>query len=118
MEKMIAWVELPTSDFERALSFYNNVFKLDMQALDCGNEKMACFPNGEGAIYFSNDSTPSTGGAIVSFFVPDSIEATLTRVLEQGGKLLIPKTKIEAEGRGYFANVIDSEGNRIGLYED
>ena len=26
------------------------------------------------------------------------------------------KTKIEAEGRGYFAIFIDCEGNKVGLY--
>lgn len=89
-----------------------------MQAEDFGNEKIACFPNGEGAIYYSDDSIPSEGGAIVSFNVPDSIDATLVRVQELGSKIIIPKTKIEAEGKGYFSNIVDSEGNRIGLYEE
>lgn len=118
MEKFISWVEIPTSDFMRALKFYNHVFKLEMQALDFGNEKMACFPDGEGAIYYSEDSIPASGGTIVSFLVPDDIESTLSRSNELGGRVLIQKTKIEAEGKGYFANIIDSEGNRIGLYEN
>lgn len=118
MEKIIAWVEIPTSDFTRALKFYNHVLKLEMKALDFGKEKMACFPGGEGAIYHSEDSTPASGGAIVSFLVPDNIESALSRSNELGGKILILKTKIEAEGKGYFANIIDSEGNRIGLYEN
>lgn len=118
MRKLIEWIEIPTTDFERALKFYNHVFKLDLQPLDFGTEKMACFPNGEGAIYYSKDSTPSSGGAIVSFIVPDDIETTLIRATELGAKTLISKTKIKAEGRGYFANIIDSEGNRIGLYEN
>lgn len=118
MDKLISWVEIPTTDFTRAVTFYNHIFNLSMEALDFGCEKMAFFPSGEGAIFHSADSTPSSGGVIVSFLVPDTIEATLLRVEKHGCKILIPKTKIEAEGRGYFANIIDSEGNRIGLYEN
>ncbi len=39
-----------------------------------------------------------------------------TAITRNGGKIIIPKTKIEAEGRGWFAVFADSEGNRIGLY--
>jgi uncharacterized protein len=34
------------------------------------------------------------------------------------GKIHTPKTKIEAEGKGFFAIIIDSEGNKIGFYTD
>jgi predicted enzyme related to lactoylglutathione lyase len=118
MDKLIAWVEIPTDDFERAVKFYNSVFKLDLTPIDCGNdEKMACFPTGEGAIIHSSYAKPSENGAIVSFVVPDTIEAAILRIEQEKGKVIIPKTKIEAEGRGYFAVCTDSENNRIGLYE-
>ena len=118
MNKLIAWVEIPTADFERAVKFYSSVFKLELTPIDCGNgEKMACFPTGEGAIVYSQYAKPSENGAIVSFTVPDGIEAAISRIEKQGGKVILPKTKIEAEGRGYFAVCTDSENNRIGLYE-
>ena len=118
MDKLIAWVEIPSADFERAVKFYNSVFKLDLEPIDCGEgEKMACFPTGEGAIVYSPHARPSENGAIVSFTVPDSIEAAISRIEQEKGKVVIPKTKIQAEGRGYFAVCIDSENNKIGLYE-
>jgi predicted enzyme related to lactoylglutathione lyase len=119
MNKLIAWVEIPSADFERAVEFYNSVFKMELTVIDCGDgdEKMACFPTGEGAVVHSPHAKPSENGVIVSFSVPDSIEATISR-LEQGkGKVIIPKTKIEAEDKGYFALCVDCEGNKIGLYE-
>ena len=128
MDKLIAWVEIPTADFERAVTFYSSVFKLDLTQIDCGDgvptpdgdegEKMACFPTGEGAIVYSPHAKPSENGAIVSFTVPDSIEATISRIEKANGKVVIPKTKIEAEGKGYFALCMDSENNKIGLYEN
>jgi len=118
MEKFVAWVEIPAADFNRAVKFYGSVFQLDLTPIDCGNgEKMACFPTGEGAIVYSSHVKPSENGVLVSFVVPDSIEAAVWRIEQAKGKVVIPKTKIEAEGRGYFAVCTDSENNRIGLYE-
>ena len=51
-------------------------------------------------------------------FNVDEIEPTLETILKKGGKVVIPKTKIEAEGRGYFAVFVDTEGNRVGIYAD
>ena len=117
MEKFVAWVEIPTADFERAVKFYSSVLKLNLEPIDCGNgEKMACFPTGEGAIVCSQHIKPSENGVLVSFAVPDSIEAAISRIQQENGKVVIPKTKIEAEGMGYFAVCMDSENNRIGLY--
>ena len=118
-KKMIAWVEIPTADFERAVKFYNSVFKMELTVIDCGesDEKMACFPTGEGAVVHSQHAKPSENGVIVSFSVPDSIEATISRVEQGKGEVIIPKTKIEAEEKGYFALCVDCEGNKIGLYE-
>ena len=50
MRKLISWVEIPATDIERAAKFYGNVLNLEIQVMDFGKEKMACFPNGEGAI--------------------------------------------------------------------
>ena len=118
MEKLVTWVEIPSADFERAVNFYGSVFKLELEPIDCGNdEKMACFPTGEGAIVYSQHVKPSENGVLVSLAVPDCIEAAILRIEQEKGKIIIPKTKIEAEGMGYFAVCMDSENNKIGLYE-
>ena len=54
---------------------------------------------------------------LVSLHV-DNMETTIIAIEKHNGKLIRPKTKIEAEGMGYFALFIDSEGNRVGLYSD
>ncbi|MFW6327401.1 MAG: VOC family protein, partial [Bacteroidota bacterium] len=53
MQKLITWVEIPAVDFDRAVEFYNTVFKLNLSKEDFGQEKMACFPNDEGAISYA-----------------------------------------------------------------
>lgn len=116
MQKLITWVEVPAVDFDRAVNFYNSVFLLNLSKEDFGNEKMAFFPNNEGAISYASNFKPSENGVLVSFTAPDNMEKTLERIKNVGGKILQPKTKIEAEGRDFFAICTDSEGNKIGLY--
>lgn len=117
MKKLISWVEIPAADFDRAVKFYNKVLNLNLEPLDFGSEKMACFPNNEGAISYAPDFKPSTNGALVSFFT-ENMEETLRIIMDLEGKVLKQKTKIEAEDRGYFAIFVDSEGNKCGLYSD
>lgn len=118
MEKLISWVEIPTNDLERAVNFYENVLQTALQTKDFGTEKMACFTSGEGALICQPDYKPSSNGIIVSLKVTDNIDSTLERIENNGGKVLKPKTKITVEGKGYFALFLDSEGNRLGLYEN
>ncbi len=116
MSKLVSWVEIPTEDFARAVSFYKSVLDTDLEVLDFGKEKMACFPNGEGAVTYAQDFKPGKNGLLVSFNAGDDIDGTIERIKENGGSIVIPKTKIEAENKGYFAVFIDCEGNKAGLY--
>ena len=118
MKKLVSWVEIPAADFYRAVNFYNNVLGEELQVSDYGSEKMACFPSGDGAISFSEGFNPSSEGTLVSLNTGNDLDATIERVVINGGKIVKPKTKIEAETMGYFALFIDSEGNKVGLYGD
>lgn len=116
MEKFISWVEIPAKDVHRAVDFYNTVLQTNLEISDFGKEKMAGFPNGEGAISQAPDFRPSMDGAIVSFNAQGDIDGAIERIILAGGEILTGKTKVEAEGRGYFALFTDTEGNRMGLY--
>lgn len=116
MKKLISWVEIPAVDIERAVNFYNTIFNLDLEILDFGKEKMACFPNEQGAISLSPDFKPSEDGVLVSLNANEEMDITLEKIKNAGAKVITPKTKIEADGKGFFAIFIDLEGNRIGLY--
>lgn len=118
MKKLISWVEIPAADFKRAVHFYSNILNLEFQVVEGGDEKMAFFPGGEGAISFAPDFNPSRDGVLVSLNAGNDLNAILKLVEANGGEVARPKTKIEAEGMGYFALFIDSEGNKLGLYEE
>lgn len=123
MRKLVAFFEIPATEFDRAVNFYEKLFGVKLELMDCRHEKMAFFPKEDGvcpgAISWSSEFSfkPSEQGVLVSLNC-DSITNAVKVIEQNGGKLLIPKTKIEAEGRGYFCIFADSEGNRIGLYSD
>lgn len=116
-KSLLSFFEIPAADFDRAVDFYSKVFKIDIQKIDCGDsEKMAFFPNCEGAISYSEMIKPSTNGVLISLRV-ESINETLEVIGQLGGKTVVGLTAIEAEGMGHFAIFIDLEGNKIGLHE-
>lgn len=63
MKKLIAFFEIPASDFHRAVDFYETVLGMQLPTFECETEKMACFTEeGEtvGAIsYASNLQSPN-----------------------------------------------------------
>jgi predicted enzyme related to lactoylglutathione lyase len=122
MKNPVAFFEIPAADFRRAVKFYESVLGVSLDAVcDCETEKMAFFPAGNdlypGAVSWAENFRPSKDGVLIYFQV-ENMEKTLTAIERNSGKITRTKTKIEAEGRGYFALFIDSEGNRVGLYSD
>ena len=113
MKKLIAFFEIPAADFHRAIDFYETVLNMKLPTCECEEEKMAFFTEGDefvGAVSYASDFLPSEKGVLIHFNVDE--------ILKKGGKVVIPRTKIEAEGRGYFAVFVDTEGNRVGIYAD
>lgn len=122
MKKLISFFEIPASNFSRAVKFYEAIFGIEMTVMECDTEKMAFFmeegtEQSVGAISFAEGFLPSERGVLIHFNCED-ITATSTLVEQNGGKIVIPRTKIQAEDRGYFCVFTDSEGNNIGLYAD
>jgi len=116
MEKIISWIEIPTENFERAVTFYNAVMDWNLTKSDFGQEKMACLPNDEGAIISAPGFKPSQNGVLVSFNAGNRMDFMIQKIVKNGGQMVKPKTKIEAENRAYFSVFRDSEGNTMGLY--
>lgn len=123
MKRLVTFFEIPAADFPRAVKFYEELFGIKMKQIDCGHEMMAFFPSEEGlcpgAVSWSSafEFEPSGQGVLVSLAC-ESVTDAEKKIESMGGKVLIRKTKIEDENRGYFCVFLDSEGNRVGLYSD
>ena len=113
------WFEIPVRDLARAKAFYTRVFRIEMHEMEMGPAKMAMFPMdpaaaGSGGTLIQDEGyTPSKDGSLI-YLAVDDIDATLKRVEQAGGKILVPKLNIGEHGN--IAHFEDSEGNRVALH--
>lgn len=121
MPNPVNWFEIPVLDLERAKRFYEAVFGYQMSLQQMGPLQMAWFPAEQGAPFATGSLVqaesyaPSHAGSCVYFSVP-SIEQALAQVIDNGGKVLSPKTPIGQFG--FVAHFQDSEGNRVALHAE
>jgi predicted enzyme related to lactoylglutathione lyase len=119
----IYYFEIPTSDIQRAKRFYDTIMDIDIQVMDLTESMgglMGMFPDRGGVMgsivqNAKYEYVPSKEGSLV-YLVVDYIDASLAKVEEAGGKILLPKTDLGDMDPGFTAWVEDTEGNRVGLY--
>ena len=116
----VNWFEIPVTDMQRAITFYEAAFGIKMAPMELGGKQFAFFPMEKGAIgaggtlIHSPPITPSHQGTTVYFHVP-SIDPVLERIGKAGGKRLMPQGSVGEYG--FIAQFEDSEGNRVALHE-
>ncbi len=137
MADFITWFEIPTKDFDRAHTFYRNVFNKQMDIFEFSGIRHGVFKlEGQltGAIVESKNKDSDQYGPVIFFNANPDMSEIIDLVKENGGKVLQPKTLItntrSADGMaeipknlidgniGYFSYFEDSEGNKMGLYSN
>jgi predicted enzyme related to lactoylglutathione lyase len=117
----VVYFEIPANDLARAQKFYSAVFNFVFEKEVIDNYEMALFPFKEagsgitGALAKGDVYQPSKNGVII-YFKTENIDRTLELAVENGGKVLYPKTINEKYG-STVAEFEDSEGNRIALQQ-
>ena len=116
-ENFAVWTEIPVTDMDRAISFYNKVFDIDMKKDESGPNPMAMFPTADGkgvACHLYPGEPASQGeGPTVHLISPDKLEDALGRVKQAGGQVLSEPIAIPF---GRFAYCRDPDGNSIGIF--
>ncbi|WP_286920011.1 VOC family protein [Flavobacterium sp. UBA4197] len=114
----VVYFEIPVTDIDRAITFYQTVFAFEFEKDIIDGNEMAFFPikeNGSGisgGLAKGEIYKPTTDGCLLYFRTADITE-TLALAVQNGGKILFPKT---SNGEwGFVAEFEDSEGNRIAL---
>jgi len=118
------WFEIPVSDFERAKDFYETILDFTMREHMGGNTRMGLFEYeadddvcGGAIVYDPEFYTPSSNGSLIYLNCEPGIQPVLDRVVDAGGKILQNKTIVSAtQEMGYWALILDSEGNRVALH--
>lgn len=120
---VVGWFEIPVNDMERAIQFYQDVFRFEFDRHKLDNLDMAWFPmldekmGSPGTLIYNPEFyKPSQDGVLVYFTSPSGdCENELKKVESAGGKVIIEKRMI-SEQHGYMGALIDSEGNRIAIH--
>lgn len=111
------WSEIPVTDLDRAIAFYDAVFNLELTKDEAGPNPVAYLPTSDsngvaGHLYPGKPAGDGTGPT-VHFACPDTVEDTLTRVKDAGGKVVSDVIEIPS---GRFAYCLDLDGNSIGVF--
>lgn len=119
---MVGWFEIPVEDMERAKTFYEAVFQVEISVQDFGGTKMGWFPMDQekagaaGSLIQNKDwYKPSRSEGTLLYFNSMDVQNELDRIERNGGKIMQPKTQISKE-IGFMAVFLDTEGNRIALH--
>lgn len=113
----VSYFEIPVSDMDRAVTFYEAVFSISLDRTVIDGHEMALFPLAEnsngisGALAKGDSYVPSASGPRIYFSV-ENIDETLGKAVEAGGQIAYPKTHV---GDFFVAEFKDSEGNQIAL---
>jgi len=118
---VLNWFEVSVSDIARAKKFYETIFSIQLEEMDMMGMKMASFPydpmSGKlsGALVQSDMHKPSADGVKIYFNGNPDLDVALSKVEAAGGKVAMPKTKIN-DDIGYMAFFVDTEGNAVALH--
>ena len=123
MKNPIVWVEIPVSDLERAIEFYNNAFQWSLKSFSAGPLSMAVLPNNGGAEACSGAlvcqeeayRTSSSDSGPLVYLHSDNIDQQLDRIESAGGFTILPRKLINKD-YGSMALFRDTEGNRMALF--
>ena len=114
------WFEIPATDHYRCVGFYEGLFGVELHHEEIGPMQMSIFPYNDpgisGCVQSGPNCKPASDGSVVYLNCDGKLDAVLQRVETLGGQVAVGKTNLP-EGMGAFAQIVDTEGNRVGLHE-
>jgi uncharacterized protein len=109
----ICYIEIPASDIERSVSFYQEVFGWNIRTRGDGSKS---FDDGVGQVSgaWRLDRKPMTDVGLLVYVMVDSVADTIDKVLKAGGTIVQP---IGGDAPEITARFADPAGNILGLYQ-
>lgn len=120
MAHAISWFDIPVLDMDRACKFYGEIFGYEFEPFEMMGTMMAMFPTAQdgsevgGSLTLGEDYIPSTNGSIVYLNCGEDVNPVLSKVENAGGQVLLQKIQIGEHG--FMGLILDTEGNKVGLY--
>ncbi|KAJ54146.1 glyoxalase [Actibacterium mucosum KCTC 23349] len=114
----LVWSEIPATDLDAAIAFYKAVFDWDIELQTDGPNPFGIIktsdPMGAAGHIYPGKPAAEGQGPTPHYLVPDSIEASVERLVAAGGTKL--SDPIPFPG-GRFLYAQDPDGNSIGLFQ-
>lgn len=118
MKSNISIFEIPSKSINQSIKFYETILDIKIEKMEIQGMKMGIFPTeGQevtGLIIEAEGYEPSSNGVTIYLNAGENLQDTLDRIIQNGGKILIPKTP-HADQNGFFAIFLDPAGNKLGL---
>jgi predicted enzyme related to lactoylglutathione lyase len=114
MANPICHWELMVNDIERAKAFYQRVFDWKFEAASPEYTMIDTGTPPGGGMMAKPPAAPSP--ALNTYFAVVDIDATLRKVVEAGGQVVVPRT--EVPGAGWFAMFIDPDRVAVGIFQE
>jgi predicted enzyme related to lactoylglutathione lyase len=109
----VCYIEIPTTDIDRSVSFYQDVFGWQTRRRGDGS---VAFDDGVGEVSgtWIIGRPPSTEPGLLIYIMVDSVAATVEAVVAHGGRIVQP---IGMDAPEITARFSDPAGNVLGLYQ-
>ena len=135
IQGQVIWFEIPVINFERAINFYSEVLDISIERKRFLDREHGVFNLDKSVIrgVLLEKENHQPGAGIVLFFFVLDLSESLKKAVELGGKIEINKTLLKQKTEtgnltinsnmiggdiGYYAEIMDCEGNRICLYSN
>jgi uncharacterized protein len=110
----ICYLEIPTTDIARSITFYQSVFGWQIRRRGDGS---TAFDDGAGEVSgaWVTGRPPSTSPGLLLYIMVDSISKTIDKIVGNRGQIVQPLGVDAPELTARFA---DPDGNVLGLYQE
>jgi|SRR6185312_10367149 len=128
----VVWFEIPVKSLDRAMNFYSQLLGITIARIKLYQTEYGVFDKNQTGIggTLKVDESKVGKGATLFFFV-NVLSDAMDTAIACGGKIILEKTllkQVDEHGKtilahnlidnqvGYYAEILDSEGNQIALY--
>jgi predicted enzyme related to lactoylglutathione lyase len=110
----ICYIDIPSADINISSTFYKNVFGWNIRTRGDGS---IAFDDGVGQVSgtWSLKREPSRNPGLLIYIMVDSVEDTIQKITDNGGKIT---QQIGADAPEITARFSDPAGNILGLYQN